>query len=77
MHTSKCSIILAVALIAAVAALGQKSADRWAPRFSTRAARSSRAKVVLKNEVTGADRETVSNGSGFFNIPPFNPGPTR
>ncbi len=32
------------------------------------------AKVVLKNEDTGALRDTVSNGTGFFNIPAIQPG---
>jgi len=32
------------------------------------------AKVVLKNEATGALRDTVTNNSGFFNFPSIPPG---
>ena len=32
------------------------------------------AKVVLKDEATGATRDTVSNGVGFFSIPAIQPG---
>ncbi len=32
------------------------------------------AKVVLKNEATNVTRETISNGSGFFNFPAIQPG---
>jgi hypothetical protein len=32
------------------------------------------AKVVLKNEATNANRDSVSNGSGYFNFPAIMPG---
>ena len=32
------------------------------------------AKVVLKNEATGAARDTVTNSSGFFDFPSILPG---
>jgi hypothetical protein len=75
MHTSKCAIILAVALIAAVAAYCQNVSGSLAATVSDPSgAVVAHAKVVLRNEATGADRETVSNGSGFFNLPAIQPG---
>src|SRR5450755_3104858 len=32
------------------------------------------AKVVLKNEATGATRDSITNSSGFFNFPSISPG---
>jgi Carboxypeptidase regulatory-like domain len=78
MHTSKSVITLAVALMAAFAAYGQNvSGSLSATVFDQSGAVVPHAKVVLTNEATGAARETVSNGSGFFDFPAIQPGSYR
>lgn len=75
MYTSKWAIAFAVALIAVLAAYGQNSSGSLsATVFDQSGAVVPHAKVVLSNEATGAGRETVSNGSGFFNLPAIQPG---
>jgi hypothetical protein len=75
MQMSKWAIIVALALIAAVATYGQNvSGSLSATVFDQSGAVVPHAKVVLMNEATGANRETASNGGGFFNIPAIQPG---
>ena len=80
MHKSNYALMLLGLLIAALiftasAALAQNASGSLAAtvRDSTGAVVPN-AKVVLKNEDTGAVRDTASNGSGFFNIPAIQPG---
>jgi len=75
MHRSQLGIILPALLIAAVSASGQNasgslSATVWDPSGAV----VPNARVVLKNEATGAARETVSNSSGFFDVSAIQPG---
>src|ERR1017187_8336231 len=76
MHRPKHVIIfLAALLIAVVAAPGQNaSGSLGATVLDSSGAVVPNAKVVLKSEATGAVRETVSNGSGFFDIAAIQPG---
>lgn len=75
MHTSKYAFLLAGLVIAAASLCGQNVSGSLSATVSDPSgAVIPHAKIELKNDATGASRDTVSNGSGFFNLPAIQPG---
>jgi hypothetical protein len=80
MQKSEYVLILAGLLIAALmfppsSAFGQNASGSLAATvMDPTGAVVPNAKVVLRNEDTGADRDTATNGSGFFNLSAIQPG---
>ena len=80
MHRSKYVLILAGLLIAGLmftsfSAFGQNASGSLAATVrDPSGAVVPNARVVLKNEDTGAARDTASNSSGFFDISAIQPG---
>ncbi len=75
MYRFRLVLILAVLLLATLPTAAQNaSGSLGAGIYDGSGAVVPNAKVVLRNDDTGALRETVTNASGFFNIPAIQPG---